>query len=126
LTTPRHGGHNDQVRRLLLACLFCLTAWAALALMAAPSVDASDAGAAVASCTDARSPQGAGNSDGRWDRAHGACVSASESRWNSAAGHADLATGRSGIVLSETRSATPGNRLDPQRPAHLRHVPLLI
>ena len=114
------------MRRTLLALLFCLTAWAAFVQLVPPAVDSTIAAADVSSNTQAGDPQGAGNPDGWWGPGYRACVSVTESLWKSSAIHADLAAERSGDGFIETRTATPGHRLAPNRSAHLLDIPLLI
>jgi hypothetical protein len=127
LTACRRQAHNEIVRRQLLALLFCLTAWAALAQMGPPSADAAINGAAdVSSETGAGDPRGAGNSDSRWIAGNRARVSGTESLWKSSVVHADLAAARSGDVFIETSTIGRPARPPRNRSAQLLHIPLLI
>ena len=114
------------MRRLLLALLFCSTAWAVFARVPpAPAQATRTAVVAVSSEMEAGTPRSTG-AESQWQVAYRVQVSTTESLWRSSAVHADLAAAPSGDVFVET--ATVDHRARPARTpsAHLLDIPLLI
>jgi len=127
LTTKRYRTDNAIVRRLLLAVLFCLTAWVAFAQILPPSAGATIGALADGSSeNEAEAPDRDDEPDGYWNAGCRASVSITESLWKSSVVHADLAAARSGdVFIGAGRRQRPDN-LAPSRSPHLLHVPLLI
>ena len=115
------------MRRLLIALLFSLTAWATVARFTPAGADAANAVTAdVCSEAEAGGAGGTTDSDSRWVAAHRAIVSVTESRWKSPGGHATFVAAPARNALAETFRIGATHRRSPARSAHLLHTPLLI
>ncbi len=123
---PGRIGGVGRRHRLLLAAVFCVVAWATVALTTPRPADSQEAVASAAPCTPVDDP-GTGTSDGQWHAGSRASAAITESLWKLSPVHADLAGARCGDLF-ETAPALPRRHCAFRRTPDHRplRIPLLI